>query len=111
MLVSRNPYNQQIISTKHEHSSSELLEILMNSHMQFLIWKNFTLEYRIQILYQIKQNLRQYKNAGSVFINEMTYSDPKLPFGGINLSGFGRELSSYGLKEFVNIKTVFLGEN
>ena len=58
--------------------------------------------------YKKAEKLSKYIKSGNVFINEIVKSDPRLPFGGIKKSGFGRELSHYGIKEFVNIQTVYI---
>ena len=48
--------------------------------------------------------------SGMAFINGNTTSYPEIPFGGVKLSGYGRELSDLGMREFMNAKTVWIGE-
>jgi acyl-CoA reductase-like NAD-dependent aldehyde dehydrogenase len=71
-----------------------------NYGLGFAIWTNDT---------ERAESIAARIEAGSVFINGMVASDPRLPFGGVKKSGYGRELSSFGIHEFTNIQTVSIG--
>ncbi|MET4575994.1 NAD-dependent succinate-semialdehyde dehydrogenase [Ottowia thiooxydans] len=64
------------------------------------IWTS-NLEYGVNLAKQIE--------AGAVFVNGLVASDPRLPFGGVKQSGYGRELGEFGIREFTNIKTLWIG--
>ena len=84
-------------------TTDEAIELSNNS--------NFGLGVSIftQNIEDIKSKLIHF-NESAIFIKEMVKSDPRLPFGGIKKSGYGRELSEEGIKEFTNIKTIVINK-
>ena len=86
----------------HAHDTEHALELANNS--RFGLGGNLWTR-DIERGRQLARRLE----SGALFLNGMTASDPRLPFGGVKHSGYGRELSTFGIREFVNIQTVWIG--
>ncbi len=91
-----------VISLIKASTNEEIVELANNSKygLGASIWTANT-EYAVSLIPRIE--------SGNVYINSVVRGDPALPFGGVKKTGFGREFSSYGIKEFVNIKSVVIG--
>ncbi len=92
-----------VLSIISANSEEEAIKIANNSELGLggCVWTQ-NIKKGIQLARQIE--------TGAVFINDMTKSDPRLPFGGIKKSGYGRELSREGIREFTNVKTIVVKE-
>lgn len=101
MIVSTEETFGPVAAVITVNSKEEALKVANNSHFGLgsSVWSNDD-----STIVYFTDNLE----AGCVFVNSMVKSDPRLPFGGTKFSGYGRELSEYGIKEFVNIKTIWL---
>jgi succinate-semialdehyde dehydrogenase / glutarate-semialdehyde dehydrogenase len=88
-----------VVSIITAESEDEILELANNSKygLGASIWTQ-RLEMARELITQVE--------AGNVYVNSIVRGDPKMPFGGVKLTGYGREFGEYGIKEFVNIKSV-----
>jgi len=95
-----NPTTGELIRSYSEHTDAEVEVILKEVQGALHSWRRTSITTRAAAL----------KEAGSCFVNDFVHSDARLPFGGIKQSGCGRELSVFGIREFVNVKTVYIKE-
>ena len=91
-----------VISLIKANSNDEIVKLANNSKygLGASIWTSDT---------KYAENLVPKIESGNVYVNAVVRGDPALPFGGVKKTGFGREFSDYGIKEFVNIKSVVIG--
>ena len=113
---------------KYEEMSTEQVDAIIDQcHQAFLDWRDVPFAERARLMHAAAQVLcdgqedyasadvqrgeeiaTKRLHAGACFVNSFVKSDPRLPFGGIKGSGYGREFADFGIREFVNIKTVYV---
>ncbi|MGH9986213.1 MAG: aldehyde dehydrogenase family protein [Nitrososphaeraceae archaeon] len=108
MLKARENGSDSIVNSKKEDPVEGVMELTHNHAAEAVIdFVNATKTASIWTQDLVKaEKLSEIVETGIVTLNSMVVSDPRVPFGGIKSSGFGRELARYGMLEFVNIKSV-----
>lgn len=91
-----------VAAVRRVHDADEALEVAKSSEygLGASLWTQDI---------ALAESISRRIESGAVFVNGMVASDPRLPFGGVKRSGYGRELSSFGIREFTNIQTVWIG--